>query len=231
LRRDLAGIHPAVQGLYVETWMPSRRNRKGRRVEKEVARVPTCCIADFPIGRASKTPGAAEHSHGSQAGSAAIQQVGRACATAHEKFFQKPLAPQHPSDIFALRFRTGDGGFLKLNQNYKIVLSMAGQRIRIRLKAFDHRVIDQSARDIADTVNAPALASPGPSPCRPELSGSPCNGPALGQEVAGNLRAADPQTPARHHRTHRQDGGRAQEAQPPRWRGHHDQDLISDPTF
>ena len=29
---------------------------------------------------------------------------------------------------------------------------MAGQRIRIRLKAFDHRVIDQSARDIADTI-------------------------------------------------------------------------------
>src|ERR1700746_2295023 len=29
---------------------------------------------------------------------------------------------------------------------------MAGQRIRIRLKAFDHRVIDQSAHDIVETV-------------------------------------------------------------------------------
>ncbi|NBU11247.1 MAG: 30S ribosomal protein S10, partial [Proteobacteria bacterium] len=29
---------------------------------------------------------------------------------------------------------------------------MAGQRIRIRLKAYDHRVIDQSAHDIVETV-------------------------------------------------------------------------------
>ena len=29
---------------------------------------------------------------------------------------------------------------------------MAGQRIRIRLKAYDHRVIDQSVRDIVETV-------------------------------------------------------------------------------
>ena len=29
---------------------------------------------------------------------------------------------------------------------------MAGQRIRIRLKAFDHRVIDASAKDIVETV-------------------------------------------------------------------------------
>ena len=33
---------------------------------------------------------------------------------------------------------------------------MAAQRIRIRLKAYDHRVIDQSAREIADTVKRPA---------------------------------------------------------------------------
>ena len=35
---------------------------------------------------------------------------------------------------------------------------MAGQRIRIRLKAFDHRVIDQSARDIADTLATAELS-------------------------------------------------------------------------
>ena len=29
---------------------------------------------------------------------------------------------------------------------------MAGQRIRIRLKAYDHRVIDQSAQEIVETV-------------------------------------------------------------------------------
>src|SRR5436190_1957766 len=52
----------------------------------------------------------------------------------------------------------------ELNHNYKIVLSMAGQRIRIRLKAFDHRVIDQSARDIADTVKRTGARVAGPIP-------------------------------------------------------------------
>ena len=42
---------------------------------------------------------------------------------------------------------------------------MAGQRIRIRLKAYDHRVIDQSARDIADTVKR---TGPIPLPTRVE---------------------------------------------------------------
>jgi small subunit ribosomal protein S10 len=41
---------------------------------------------------------------------------------------------------------------------------MTGQRIRIRLKAFDHRVIDQSARDIADTVKRTGARVAGPIP-------------------------------------------------------------------
>ncbi len=49
---------------------------------------------------------------------------------------------------------------------------MANQRIRIRLKAFDHRLIDQSAREIVDTAKRtgaqvrgpiPLPTSPGPS--------------------------------------------------------------------
>ena len=41
---------------------------------------------------------------------------------------------------------------------------MAAQRIRIRLKAFDHRVIDQSAREIADTVKRTGARVAGPIP-------------------------------------------------------------------
>src|SRR5260370_18200559 len=41
---------------------------------------------------------------------------------------------------------------------------MTGQRIRIRLKAYDHRVIDQSARDIADTVKRTGARVAGPLP-------------------------------------------------------------------
>jgi small subunit ribosomal protein S10 len=41
---------------------------------------------------------------------------------------------------------------------------MAAQRIRIRLKAFDHRVIDQSVRDIVDTVKRTGAMIVGPVP-------------------------------------------------------------------
>lgn len=41
---------------------------------------------------------------------------------------------------------------------------MTGQRIRIRLKAYDHRVIDQSAKDIVDTVKRTGVRVAGPIP-------------------------------------------------------------------
>jgi small subunit ribosomal protein S10 len=41
---------------------------------------------------------------------------------------------------------------------------MAAQRIRIRLKAFDHRVIDQSASDIVETVKRSGAKVAGPIP-------------------------------------------------------------------
>jgi small subunit ribosomal protein S10 len=50
-----------------------------------------------------------------------------------------------------------------LNQNQTIALYMA-QRIRIRLKAYDYRVIDQSAREIADTVKRTGARVAGPIP-------------------------------------------------------------------
>jgi small subunit ribosomal protein S10 len=41
---------------------------------------------------------------------------------------------------------------------------MLGQKIRIKLKAFDHRLIDQSARNIVDTVRRTGSVSRGPIP-------------------------------------------------------------------
>ncbi|HAB16867.1 MAG TPA: 30S ribosomal protein S10 [Verrucomicrobiota bacterium] len=41
---------------------------------------------------------------------------------------------------------------------------MAGQRIRIRLKAYDHRVIDASASDIVETVKRSGARVAGPIP-------------------------------------------------------------------
>ena len=40
----------------------------------------------------------------------------------------------------------------------------AGQRIRIRLKAFDHRLIDQSAQEIVDTAKRTGAQIHGPIP-------------------------------------------------------------------
>lgn len=41
---------------------------------------------------------------------------------------------------------------------------MANQRIRIRLKAFDHRLIDQSAREIVETAKRTGAHVKGPIP-------------------------------------------------------------------
>jgi small subunit ribosomal protein S10 len=41
---------------------------------------------------------------------------------------------------------------------------MANQRIRIRLKAFDHRLIDQSAKEIVDTARRTGAQVRGPIP-------------------------------------------------------------------
>jgi small subunit ribosomal protein S10 len=41
---------------------------------------------------------------------------------------------------------------------------MLNQKIRIKLKAFDHRLIDQSARNIVDVVRRTGAVSRGPIP-------------------------------------------------------------------
>ncbi len=41
---------------------------------------------------------------------------------------------------------------------------MNGQRIRIRLKAYDHRVLDQSANDIVETAKRTGARVAGPIP-------------------------------------------------------------------
>ena len=41
---------------------------------------------------------------------------------------------------------------------------MAGQKIRIRLKSYDHEVIDQSAKKIVETVTSVGVKAIGPIP-------------------------------------------------------------------
>ena len=44
---------------------------------------------------------------------------------------------------------------------------VAGQKIRIRLRAYDHEVIDSSAKKIVDTVTRTGAKVAGPCRCRP----------------------------------------------------------------
>ena len=50
---------------------------------------------------------------------------------------------------------------------------MANQRIRIRLKSFDHRLIDQSAQEIVDTAKRTGAQVCGPVPLRFNVLTSP----------------------------------------------------------
>ena len=47
---------------------------------------------------------------------------------------------------------------------------MAGQKIRIRLKAYDHEVVDQSAKKIVETVRRTGATIAGPIPLPTERS-------------------------------------------------------------
>jgi small subunit ribosomal protein S10 len=77
---------------------------------------------------------------------------------------------------------------------------MAGQKIRIRLKAYDHEVIDKSARKIVDTVahRREGRRSGAAADGEERLLRDPFAPQVQGQPRA--LRDAHAQAPHRHHR-------------------------------
>ena len=88
-------------------------------------------------------------------------------------------------------------------------------KIRIRLKAFDHQLLDKSTSDIVETAKRTGarVAGPIPLPTRhPPLHRPPR--PARRQEVARAVRDPHPQAPARHPRADAADPRRADEARP-----------------
>src|SRR4029450_9773928 len=132
---------------------------------------------------------------------------------------------------------------------------MAGQKIRIRLKAYDHEVIDSSARKIVDTVTRTGAKVAGPAPLPPEKTGysgirpraghqARARGPAahgeervlrdpLAAQVQGQpgaLRDAHPQAADRHHRPDTQDRRLLAAARPPPRRRHRNQTSTTPET-
>ena len=64
----------------------------------------------------------------------------------------------------ATRPSSGNGAGEKKSRREERQVAMAGQKIRIRLKSYDHAVIDSAARKIVDTVTRAGATVVGPVP-------------------------------------------------------------------
>ena len=89
---------------------------------------------------------------------------------------------------------------------------MADQKIRIRLKAFDHRLIDRSASEIVETAKRTGAQVRGPDPAADQDRTLHRGVAARRQGRARPVRDPHAQARARHRRPQRQDRGRADEA-------------------
>ena len=99
-------------------------------------------------------------------------------------------------------------------------------KIRIRLKAYDHRLLDQSAGEIVDTAKRTGAKVAGPIPLPTKIN-KLLRAPVAPrrQEVARAVRDPHAQAAARHPRAHAADPGRPDEAGPVGGRRRRDQDL------
>src|SRR6185295_5648535 len=97
---------------------------------------------------------------------------------------------------------------------------MQNQRIRIRLKAFDYKLIDQSAMEIVDTAKRSA-ADEDRALQRPALA-------AREQDVARPVRNQDALAPDGHHRPDGQDGRPVDEARSSGGSGRRDQAAVTE---
>jgi small subunit ribosomal protein S10 len=70
---------------------------------------------------------------------------------------------EHPGPLARTQHLT-DVAVQQVPEESETEKAMAGQKIRIRLKAYDHEVIDSSARKIVDTVVRTGASVAGPVP-------------------------------------------------------------------
>src|SRR3974377_1773623 len=103
---------------------------------------------------------------------------------------------------------------------------MATQKIRIRLKAYDYKLLDQSAGEIVETAKRTGAKVAGPIPLPTRIKKftvlpphhdqqvPPPPDPAGRKEVARAVRDPHAQAPARHPRADAADARCAHEARP-----------------
>jgi small subunit ribosomal protein S10 len=77
-----------------------------------------------------------------------------------------PKTPTHPTSGVGRQHDQYDEHDLDEHERLRErdIEAMAGQKIRIRLKSYDHEVIDSSARKIVDTVTRAGATVVGPVP-------------------------------------------------------------------
>ena len=96
---------------------------------------------------------------------------------------------------------------------------MDTQNIRIRLKAFDHRVLDQATGDIADTARRTGALIRGPIPLPTRIEKFTVNrGPHIDKKSREQFEVRTYKRHARHRAADAADGRCADEARPRRRR-------------
>ena len=99
------------------------------------------------------------------------------------------------------------------------------QKIRIRLKAYDHEILDQSTEKIVQTVLRTQAKVLGPVPLPTDKHRyTVIRSPHKYKDSREHFEMRVAQAPGRHRRAHAQDGRLAPAARPPGRRGHRDQD-------
>jgi ribosomal protein S10 len=98
---------------------------------------------------------------------------------------------------------------------------MQSQRIRIRLKAFDYKLIDQSALEIVDTAKRTGAVVRGPVPLPTRIQRFD-----ILRSPHVNKTSRDQLEMRTHQRPDRQDGRRADEAGPAGRRGRRNQGAV-----
>ncbi len=92
---------------------------------------------------------------------------------------------------------------------------MVNQSIRIRLKAFDHRVLDQSTSEIVNTAKRTGAQVRGPIPLPTEFERFTVNRrPNVDKKSREQFEIRTHRAAARHCRPDAADRGRADEARP-----------------
>jgi len=95
---------------------------------------------------------------------------------------------------------------------------MDSQNIRIRLKAFDHRVLDQSTREIVNTAKRTGAQVRGPIPLPTQIEKFCVNrSPHIDKKSREQFEIRTHKSSG-YRRSDAPDRGRADEARPRRWR-------------